>query len=210
MIRKLRDFLKDESAATAIEHVLLAASIAVAILKAVKPANYSPACPICGRPTRFVRAIAKFGPHPELWTYECKQCDEIVMEEREREESGGRQAPLLGQRGRTWAEGLMVLRKKWRISNLDIVLVFGTWVGSIVFGWKHQPYWLAVPPVVFIGYMLFLVGSHSAWAAREPGLETREIFQTWKSAAAGLFQLRRDRGTGRIELRADRPSQPKL
>jgi hypothetical protein len=55
---------------------------------------------------------------------------------------------------RTLARGLMVLRKRWRIGILDIIVMFGTWAGRIAFGWYRQPFWLAVPPVISIGYTL--------------------------------------------------------
>jgi Flp pilus assembly pilin Flp len=123
MVRKFRDFLKDESATAAIEYIILAASIAVAIITAVKPPSL--ACRTCGRPMRFVTATAKFGRHPELRTYECGQCKETVVEEWRPRESGRRTMPNSRQGARTLAEGLMVLRKKWGIRNLDIVLIFG-------------------------------------------------------------------------------------
>jgi hypothetical protein len=90
------------------------------------------------------------------------------------------------------AQGLMVLRKRWGISNLDIVVIFGTWAGSIDFGWKQQPLWLAVPPLVCIGYTLFLVGRHNAWAAGELGLARRKIFAAWmfgREVGLALFTL---------------------
>ncbi|MGO9958037.1 MAG: Flp family type IVb pilin, partial [Solirubrobacteraceae bacterium] len=58
MVRKFRDFLKDESAAAAIEYAVLAAGIAVAVVTAVKPANRSLACHTCGRSMCFVTAIS--------------------------------------------------------------------------------------------------------------------------------------------------------
>jgi len=88
MVRILRDFLKDESAAAAIEYVILATGIAVVIITAVLPANSSRACRTCGRPMRFVTAIAKFGRHPELRTYECGQCKETSIEEWKPRENG--------------------------------------------------------------------------------------------------------------------------
>ena len=64
MVRKFRDFLKDESASAAIDYIILVTGIALAIITAVKPANPSLACRACGRPMRFVTAIAKFGRLP--------------------------------------------------------------------------------------------------------------------------------------------------
>src|ERR1039457_4386648 len=95
MVRKFRDFLKDESATAAIEYIILAASIAVAIITAVKPANPSLACRACGRPMRFVTAIAKVDRHPELRTYECNRCKETVVEEWRPRESGRRAMPAI-------------------------------------------------------------------------------------------------------------------
>ena len=51
-VRTFREFLKDESVAAAIKYTALSASIASAIITAVKPANLSPACRVCGRPMR--------------------------------------------------------------------------------------------------------------------------------------------------------------
>jgi Flp pilus assembly pilin Flp len=197
MVRKFRDFLKDESATAAIEYIILAASIAVAIITAVKPANPSLACRACGRPMRFVTAIAKFDRHPELRTYECNRCKETVVEEWRPRESGRRAMPNSRQGARTVAEGLMVLRKKWGIRNLDIVLIFGTWAGSIAFGWKQQAYWLAVPPVVCVGYTLFLLGRHGAWAASELKLVKRKIFEMWMSGRTACLALFALMGTSR-------------
>jgi hypothetical protein len=186
MIRKFRDFLKDESAAAAIEYIILAAGVAVVIITGVKPANYYRTCCTCGRPMRFVTEIAKFGRHPELRTYDCGRCNETVVEEWTPRESGSRRRPNSRQGARTLAQGLMVLRKRG-LSNLDIVVIFGTWTGSIAFGWKQEPLWLAVPPLVCIGYTLFLVGCHNAWAAGQLGLARRKIFEAWMSGReAGL------------------------
>ncbi len=170
VVRKFSDFLIDESAAATIEYIALSAGIAVAVLTAVKPAKLSPACQTCGRPMRFATAISKFRRHPELRIYECDQCRDTVVEEWRPRENTGRQMPNSRQGARTLAAGLMVLRKKWRMSNLDITLIFGIWAGSIVFGWKQQPYWLIVPLVVCIAYTVSLIGRHSTWAATGPGL----------------------------------------
>jgi hypothetical protein len=90
MVRKLRDFLKDETATTAIEYGLVAAGLAVVMITAVRPANPSPGCPTCGLPMRLVTTIPKFSFHPELRTYECRKCETTAMEEWEP-----------GKRGRT-------------------------------------------------------------------------------------------------------------
>ena len=189
MARKLTHFLKDKSAAAAIEYILLACGIAVAIITAMKPANHLPACPICGRLMRRLTAIEKFGRHPELRAYECGHCKKTVMEEWRPQESVGGHARLCGRWARTCADRLMVLRKKWALSDLEIALIFGTWVGSIVFGWKQQVYWLAVPPLVFIGYTIFLLERHRAWASRALGVARVKIFETWKSSGAAVLAL---------------------
>jgi len=202
VVRKFSDFLIDESATATIEYIALSAGIAVAVLTAVKPAKLSPACRTCGRPMRLVRAISKFRRHPELRIYECGQCSETVVEEWRPGENAGRQLPNSRKGARTLATGLMVLRKKWGMTNSDIALIFGIWAGSIIFGWKQQPYWLAVPVVVCIAYMAFLICCrHSAWAAR--GLDTirRRIFETWMSgrvAGLALVTLLRRVGTGTL------------
>src|SRR5580658_5515743 len=136
MVRKFRDFLKDESAAAAIEYVIIAAGIAVVIITAVKPANHARPCRTCGRPLRIATVIAEHGPHPELRIYECRPCKETVVEEWRPGESGRRAMPNSRQGARTLAAGLLVLRKKWGIRNLDFILIFGIWAGSIAFGWK--------------------------------------------------------------------------
>jgi hypothetical protein len=56
----LRDFLKDETATTAIEYSLVAAGLAVVMMTAVRPANPSLACPTCGLPMLLVTRIPKF------------------------------------------------------------------------------------------------------------------------------------------------------
>jgi hypothetical protein len=197
MVRKFRDFLKDESAAAAIEYIIIAAGIAVVIITAVKPANHGRPCPTCGRPMRFATAIAEHGPHPELRTYECGPCKETVVEEWRPRESGRRTMPNSRQGARTLAAGLLVLRKKWGIRNLDLILIFGTWAGSIAFGWNQQPFWLAVPPIVCVGYTLFLLGRHSACAASELQLVRRNIFETWMSGRAACVALFTLMGTSR-------------
>jgi Flp/Fap pilin component len=189
MARKLTHFLKDESAAAAIEYVLLACGIAVAIITAVKPASYSRACPVCGRPMRQVTVIAKFGRHPELRAHECRHCQATVMEEWSPQESVSSHAHLWGRSARTCADRLTVLRKKLPLSDLEIVLIFATWVGSIVFGWKQQPYWLGVPPLIFIGYALFLLDRHRAWASRALGVGSGKIFEMWKSSRVVVLAL---------------------
>jgi Flp pilus assembly pilin Flp len=190
MVQKFRNFLKDESATAPIEFVVLGAGIAVAIITALKPANASPACRTCGRPTRLVTAISKFRRHPELRFYECDQCRETAVEEWRPRENAGRQLPNSRQGARTLAAGLMVLRKEWGIRSLDIALILGIWAGSIAFGWKQQPFWLAVPPVVCIAYTVFLIRRHSTWAATGRGLGRRKIYEMWMSGkAAGLALL---------------------
>ena len=195
--RKFSDFLKDELAAAAIEYIALSAGIAVAVLTAVKPANLSPACRICGGPMRFVSAISKFRRHPELRIYECDQCRKTAVEEWRPRENAGRQLPNSRQGARTLAAGLMVLRKEWGIRNLDIALILGIWAGSIIFGWKVQPYWLVVPLVVCIAYTVFLIRRHSTWAASELGLGRRKIFETWMSGRAAGLALFKLLGTWR-------------
>lgn len=192
LVRKFRDFLKDESAAAAIEYAVLAAGIAVAVITAVKPANRSLACHSCGRPMRFVTAISKFRRHPELRIYECRQCNGTVVEEWRPRENGGRQMPNSRQGARMLAAGLTVLRKEWEIRNFDIAVIIGTWAGSIVFGWKQQPYWLVVPLVVCIAYTVFLIRRHSARAARGLGLGRHKLFELWmagRAAGLALFKL---------------------
>jgi hypothetical protein len=186
------DFLKDESAAVGIEYVVLSVGTALAVFTAVKPANASPACQTCGRPMRFVRAISKFRRHPELRIYECGECRESVVEEWRPRENAGRQMPNSRQGARTVAAGLMVLKKKSGMSNLDIALIFGIWVGSIIFGWKQQPYWLVVPLVVCVAYVISLIGRHSTWAVKVLGIGRRKVFEMWMSvraASLALFKL---------------------
>jgi Flp pilus assembly pilin Flp len=198
MVRKFRDFLKDESASAAIDYIILVTGIALAIITAVKPANPSLACRACGRPMRFVTAIAKFGRLPELRTYECGQCNKTMVEEwKPRESVRSRRMPNSRKGARTLAAGLMVLRKRWGIRNLDIVLTFGTWAASIPFGWKQQPYWLAVPPVVCVGYTLFLLGHHRAWATRGLVLGARKTIEMWMSGRAACLALFTLLGTSR-------------
>ncbi len=81
MVRKLRDFLKDETATTAIEYGLVAAGLAVVMMTAIRPANPSPACPTCGLPMRLVTRIPKFSLHPELRAHKCRKCEKTAMEE---------------------------------------------------------------------------------------------------------------------------------
>ena len=193
-VRKFRDFLEDESGAAAIEYIALSVGIAVAIITAVKPADVQPACHTCGRPMRFLRGISKFRRHPELRIYECDQCRETVVEEWRRPENTRRQLPNSRQGAKALAAGLTDLRQRWGIRIFDIAIIFGTWAGSIIFGWKQQPLWLVVPLAICIAYTFFLIGRHSAWAARGLGAGRREIFATWTSArAAGvaLFGLLR-------------------
>jgi Flp pilus assembly pilin Flp len=81
MVRKLTEFLKDDSATVAIEYAFFAAGLTVVVITAVKPAKLSPACPTCGLPMHFVTAIAKFSLHPQLRTYKCRICEKTAMEE---------------------------------------------------------------------------------------------------------------------------------
>ena len=199
LVRKLTGFLKDESAAASIEYIALSAGIAVAVFTAIKPANLSPSCQNCGRPARFVRAISKFRRHPELRFYECCQCREALVEEWTPREEAERRLPNSRQGARTLAAGLMVLRKKGGMSNLDVALILGIWAGSIVFGWKQQPYWLAVPTVACIAYTAFLIFRHNAWAAKGLGLGRRNVFEMWMSGRAvslALLTSLRRVGTG--------------
>jgi len=69
------------------------------------------------------------------------------------------------------------------------VLTFGIWTGSIVFGWKQQPYWLAVPPVVCVGYTLFLLGRHRAWVTKGLFLGGRTTLELWMSGRAACLAL---------------------
>ena len=204
VVRKFSDFLKDESAAAAIEYIALSAGIALAIFTAVKPANLSPACHACGGRMRFVKAISKFRRHPELRIYECDQCMETVVEEWRPRKNAGRQRRNSRQGARTLAAGLMFLRQKWGMSNLDIALIFGLWLGSIVFGWKQQPYWLIVPSAVCIVYTVSLIGRHSTWAATGPGLAGRRICEMWmtgKTAGLALYTLLKTWWWVRVEER---------
>jgi Flp pilus assembly pilin Flp len=204
VVRKFSDFLKDESAAAAIEYITLSAGIAVAVFTAVKPANLLPACHACGCRMRFVKAISKFRRHPELRIYECGQCMETVVEESRPPEKAGRQMPNSRKGARTLTAGLMFLRQKWGMSNLDIALIFGIWVGSIIFGWKQQPYWLIVPLAVCVVYTVSLIGSHSTWAATGPGLAGRRICEMWmtgKAAGLALFTLLKTWWWVRVEER---------
>ena len=193
-VRKFRDFLEDELGAAAIEYIALSAGIAVAIMKAVKPADVPPDCHTCGRPMRFLRGISEFRRHPELRIYECDQCRETAVEEWRPPENTRRRLPNSRQGAKALVAGLTVLRQRWGLRNFDIAIIFAAWAGSIIFGWKQQPFWLIVPLAICIAYTSFLIGRDSAWAARGPGLRRREIFATWTSArAAGvaLFGLLR-------------------
>jgi Flp pilus assembly pilin Flp len=197
LVRKFRDFLKDESAAATIEYIALSAGIAVAVLTAVKPAKLSPACQTCGRHMRFVRAISKFRRHPELRIYECDQCRETVVEEWRPRENAGRQLPNSREGARTLAAGLMVLRKEWGMRNFDIAVILATWAGSIAFGWKQQPYWLVVPLVVCVAYVISLIGRHSTWAVKVLGIGRRKVFEMWMSVRAASLALFKLLGTWR-------------
>jgi hypothetical protein len=110
-----------------------------------------------------------------------------------------------GRKGaRTLAAGLMFLRQKWGMSTLDIALIFGIWAGSIIFGWKQQPYWLIVPSAVCIVYTVSLIGSHSTWAATGPGLAGRRICEMWmtlKTAGLALYTLLKTWWWVRVEER---------
>ena len=66
-------------------------------------------------------------------------------------------------------------------SNGSLLLLAGTCIGSVVFGWMHQVLWLLVPPIAFVVYMLLEVGRNSAWAKREMDLTWRNIFDSWMS-----------------------------
>ena len=192
VVRKFRGFLKDESAVAAIEYIALSAGITLAIITAVKPANLSPACHACGRPMRFARAISKFRRHPELRIYECDQCRETVVEEWRPRENTGRQMPNSRQGARTLSAGLTVLRKRGGIRNFDIAVILGTWAGSIAFGWKQQPYWLVVPLVVCVAYVISLIGRHSTWAVKVLGIGRPKVFEmrmSVRAASLALFKL---------------------
>ena len=39
-----------------------------------KHAPPSPRCPKCAQPMRLIRRTARFGPLPELFTFECAAC----------------------------------------------------------------------------------------------------------------------------------------
>jgi hypothetical protein len=60
-------------------------------------------------------------------------------------------------------------------------LTASMWIGSIVFGWRHQVPWLVVPPIAFISYALLEIGRNSAWAKREMGLTEGQVIEAWKS-----------------------------
>ncbi len=188
--RKFNDFLKDESASATLEYIALSAGIAVAIFTAIKPGELRPACHTCGHPMRLVKAISKFCRHPELRIYECGQCGETFVEEWRSRENAGRQLPNSRQGARTLAMGLTVLKKRSGLRDWDISLILGIWVGSIVFGWKQQAFWLAVPTVICIAYMAFLICRHTAWAATGLRLARHKISKmSWR--AAGLAPLLR-------------------
>ncbi len=189
LIRKFNDFLKDKSAAATLEYIALSAGIALAVFTAIKPAELRPACRTCGRPVRLVKAISKFRRHPELRIYECGQCRETFVEEWRPREHAGRQLPNSRQGVRTVATGLTALKKNWGLRNLDIALILGIWAGSIVFGWRQQPFWLAVPPAVCIVYTFFLICRHGTCAANGLGLGRRKIFETWMSGRAASLAL---------------------
>jgi hypothetical protein len=40
------------------------------------------------------------------------------------------------------------------MNGLGSLLILATWVGSVVFGWLHHLWWLAVPPVLLTGFMV--------------------------------------------------------
>ena len=187
IVRRFRDFLRDESAAAPLDSIILGAGIAVAIITAVKPANSSLTCHTCGNPMRFARAISRFRRHPELRIYECVKCKETTVEEWRPRENRAKRIPNSRQGARTLAAGLTVLKKQGEIRDFDIAVILGIWAGSIAFGWKQQPYWLAVPPVVCIAYSVFFTDRYSIRAARALGLGRRKISESWMSGrAAGL------------------------
>jgi Flp pilus assembly pilin Flp len=190
LVRKFNDFLKDETTAAAVEYVALSAGIAVAVLTAMKPANFSPACRNCGRPLRFVRAISKFRLHPELRIYECGQCRETVLEEWRPLENAIKQLPNSRQGARTVTAALMFLCKSGGMSNLDVAIMFGLWAGSIVFGWKQQPHWLVVLMVVCAPYIAFLICRDHAWAAKGVSLARRKIFERRRLRLKNRWMLR--------------------
>ena len=192
IVRKFRDFLKDESAAAPIEYIILGAGIAVAIITAVKPANSSLTCHTCGSPMRFARAISQFRRHPELRIYKCVKCKETTVQEWRPRENQVKQMPNSRQGARTLATGLTVLKKEWEIRDFDIAVIVGIWAGSIAFGWKQQPYWLAVPTVVCLGYTVLLTDRYTARATRALGPGKRKISELWMSgrvAGLSLFKL---------------------
>jgi Flp pilus assembly pilin Flp len=190
VVRKFNVFLKDETTAATIEYLALSAGIAVAVLTAMKPANFSSACRNCGHPLHFVRAISKFRRHPELRIYECGQCRKTVVEEWRPLEDAIKQLPNSRQAARTVTAGLMVLRKSGGMSNLDVTIMFGLWAGSIVFGWKQQPHWLVVPMVVGAPYVAFLICRDHAWAAKGFSLARQKIFERRRNWLKSPWMLR--------------------
>lgn len=181
LVRKFNVFLKDETTAATIEYLALSAGIAVAVLTAMKPANFSRACRNCGRPLHFVRAISKFRLHPELRIYECARCRETVVEEWRPLENAIKQLPNSRQGARTVTAGLTFLCKRGGMSNSDVAIMFGLWAGSIMFGWKQQPHWLVVPVVVCASYIVFLICREHAWAANGVSLARRKVFERCRS-----------------------------
>ena len=190
LVRKFNVFLKDETVAATLEYLALSAGIAVAVLTAFKTTNPSPACRNCGRPLRFVRAISKFYLHPELRIYECDQCRRTVVEEWRSHENATGQLPNSPYGARTVTAGLMVLRKKGGMSNLDVAIMFGIWAGSIVFGWKQQSLWLVVPTVVCAAYIALLICHDKAWAAKGFSLARRKILERHSSWLRSPWTLR--------------------
>jgi hypothetical protein len=63
----------------------------------------------------------------------------------------------------------------------SFLLLPGTLIGSVVFGWMHQALWLVAPLILFIGYALVEEGRGSLWAKREMNLTWHNVFDTWMS-----------------------------
>ena len=87
------------------------------------------------------------------------------------------------------------------MSNLDVAVIFGIWAGSIVFGWKQEAYWLAVPTVACIAYTAFLIFRHNAWAAKGLDLGRRKVFEMWmcgRAVSLALLTSLRRVGTGSV------------
>ena len=65
------------------------------------------------------------------------------------------------------------------MKGIQILLVYGNWAGSILFGWFHFFWWLAVPPVMWAWYafgMTALVKKHQLSLGITHGTHSRKMF----------------------------------